>query len=73
MEFLPLTSFSTMSLPPPNKEILIIGDSNVEKNLIHTGRLYSQQCESVPASNLDEFAEAALAREIQIGHICNAD
>jgi hypothetical protein len=38
-----------------SKELLIIGDSNVERNLIHTGRLYCLQSESLPARNLAEF------------------
>jgi hypothetical protein len=43
------------------KEILIFGDSNVERNILHTGRLYCEYAESVPARNLGEF-QAALAR-----------
>jgi hypothetical protein len=42
----------------PTKDILIIGDSNVERNLLHTGQLYSELCESVPARNLEEFSQA---------------
>jgi hypothetical protein len=38
------------------KEVLLIGDSNVERNILHTGRLYGQFADSVPARNLDEFA-----------------
>jgi len=41
-----------------NKELLIIGDSNVERNLLHTGRLYCQYAESVPARNLSELGTA---------------
>ncbi len=41
-----------------NKELLIIGDSNVERNLLHTGRLYCQMAESVPARNLSELGKA---------------
>ena len=41
-----------------NKELLIIGDSNVERNLLHTGRLYCQWAESVPARNLSELGKA---------------
>ncbi len=40
------------------KEILIIGDSNIERNILHTGQVYSQLCDSVPARNLEEFATA---------------
>jgi hypothetical protein len=38
-----------------SKELLLIGDSNVERNLLHTGRLYCLQSESIPARNLSEF------------------
>jgi hypothetical protein len=38
-----------------SKELLILGDSNVERNLLHTGRLYCQHAESVAARNLQEF------------------
>jgi hypothetical protein len=41
-----------------NKELLIIGDSNVERNILHTGRLYCQLAESVPARNLVELGKA---------------
>jgi len=41
-----------------NKELLIIGDSNVERNILHTGRLYCQLAESVPARNLLELSRA---------------
>jgi hypothetical protein len=41
-----------------NKELLIIGDSNVERNLLHTGRLYCEYAESVPARNLSELGKA---------------
>ena len=41
-----------------NKELLIIGDSNVERNLLHTGRLYCQLAVSVPARNLSELGKA---------------
>jgi len=40
------------------KEVLIIGDSNVERYLHHTGRLYCEQGDSVPARNLAEFNRA---------------
>jgi hypothetical protein len=40
------------------KELLIFGDSNVERNLSGTGRLYCSQVESVPARNLTEFHQA---------------
>ncbi len=38
-----------------NKELLIIGDSNIERNILHTGRLYCQLAKSVPARNLPEL------------------
>ncbi len=41
-----------------NKELLIIGDSNIERNMLHTGRLYCQLAESVPARNLAELSRA---------------
>jgi hypothetical protein len=41
-----------------NKELLIIGDSNIERNILHTGRLYCQMAESVPARNLQELSQA---------------
>jgi hypothetical protein len=47
-----------MSRQPVTKDLLIIGDSNVERNILHTGRLYSQLCASVPARNLNEFSMA---------------
>ena len=37
---------------------MIIGDSNVERNILHTGRLYCEEAESVPARNLHEFHSA---------------
>jgi hypothetical protein len=40
------------------KDLLIFGDSNVERNILHTGRAYSQTCVSVPARNLAEFTQA---------------
>ncbi len=40
------------------KDLLIFGDSNVERNILHTGRLYSQSSESVPSRNLNEFTSA---------------
>jgi hypothetical protein len=40
------------------KSLLIIGDSNVERNLLHTGRLYCEQAESVPARNHREYQAA---------------
>ena len=40
------------------KSILIIGDSNVERNIRHTGRLYCEQAESVPARNQVEYHAA---------------
>ncbi len=40
------------------KEILILGDSNVERNLLHSGRLYCQYAESVATRNLHEFTHA---------------
>jgi hypothetical protein len=43
------------------KQFLIVGDSNVERNLLHAGRLYSELADSVPARNLDELATALRA------------
>jgi hypothetical protein len=43
-----------------NKELLILGDSNVERNLLHTGRLYCQLAESVPARNISELSTAVV-------------
>jgi hypothetical protein len=40
------------------KSLLIIGDSNVERNILHTGRLYCEEAESVPARNQNEFNSA---------------
>jgi hypothetical protein len=40
------------------KDVLIFGDSNVERNILHTGRLYSQTSDSVSARNLNEFSQA---------------
>jgi hypothetical protein len=40
------------------KELLILGDSNVERNILHTGRLYCQLAESVPARNITELSNA---------------
>jgi hypothetical protein len=40
------------------KDLLIFGDSNVERNILHTGRLYSMSSESVPSRNLNEFTQA---------------
>jgi hypothetical protein len=40
------------------KELLIIGDSNIERNILHTGRLYCELAESVPARNLEELSRA---------------
>jgi ribosomal protein L30E len=40
------------------KELLIIGDSNIERNILHTGRLYCELAESVPARNLQELSMA---------------
>jgi hypothetical protein len=40
------------------KEILIFGDSNVERNILHTGRLYCQYAKSIPARNLSKFSVA---------------
>jgi len=47
-----------MSQQGQSKPILIVGDSNVERNLLRSGRLYSQQCDSVLARNLNELAVA---------------
>ncbi len=41
-----------------NKELIIIGDSNIERNILHTGCLYCQLAESVPARNLIELGTA---------------
>jgi hypothetical protein len=41
-----------------NKELLLIGDSNVERNILHTGRLYCQLAESLPARNISELSSA---------------
>jgi hypothetical protein len=40
------------------KELLILGDSNVERNILHTGRLYCQLAESVPSRNITELSNA---------------
>jgi hypothetical protein len=40
------------------KELLLLGDSNVERNILHTGRLYCQMAESVPARNITELSNA---------------
>ncbi len=40
------------------KELLLLGDSNVERNILHTGRLYCQLAESVPARNIAELSNA---------------
>ncbi len=37
------------------KELLIIGDSNVERNILHTGLFYSQYAETIATRNLSEF------------------
>lgn len=47
-----------MSRQQLTKDILIIGDSNVERNVLHSGRLYSELCDSVPARNSNEFSMA---------------
>jgi hypothetical protein len=39
-----------------NKELLLIGDSNVERNILHTGRLYCQLADSIPARNITELS-----------------
>ena len=36
----------------------MLGDSNVERNILHTGRLYCQMAESVPARNITELSNA---------------
>ncbi len=41
-----------------SKDLLIFGDSNVERNLLHTGRGYCSYSESVPARSLIEFNQA---------------
>jgi len=55
--FLFLTS-TTMSRQLIAKEILLVGDSNVQRNLLSAGRLYSDLCENGLARNISEFAEA---------------
>jgi hypothetical protein len=40
------------------KEILIVGDSNIQRNLLSAGRLYSDLSENGLARNLVELAEA---------------
>jgi hypothetical protein len=40
------------------KEVLLIADSNVSRNLLHSGRLYQEQSDFRTARNLNEFAEA---------------
>jgi hypothetical protein len=40
------------------RDILIIGDSNVRRNLARSGRHYSQSADIGSARNLSEFAEA---------------
>jgi hypothetical protein len=42
------------------KEILIIGDSNVERNLLNTGRLYCDFAESAPARSVAELSKAVV-------------
>jgi len=37
------------------KEILIIGDSNVQRHLVHSGKYYYQQSDCEVARNLEEF------------------
>jgi hypothetical protein len=55
--FLFLILLSTMA-QQFTKDILILGDSNVERNILHIGHLYSQLSDSVPARNLEEFSTA---------------
>ncbi len=40
------------------KELLLLGDSNVEQNILHMGRLYCQLAESIPARNISELSNA---------------
>jgi hypothetical protein len=40
------------------RDILIIGDSNIRRNLARSGRHYSQSADIGSARNLAEFAEA---------------
>jgi hypothetical protein len=40
------------------KEILIVGDSNVQRHLVHSGKYYFQQSDCKVARNLEEFATA---------------
>jgi len=53
------------------KEVLIIGDSNVRRNLFCYGKQYAQNCESGLALNLTEFTKAVkliVSDKYKIGH-----
>jgi hypothetical protein len=41
-----------------SKELLIFGDSNVERNIPHAGLFYRQYTETVAARNITEFNSA---------------
>lgn len=56
--FLFLTSDFNMARQLHVKDILIIGDSNIRRNIARSGRYYSQSAEIGSARNLTEFAEA---------------
>jgi hypothetical protein len=40
------------------KEILLVGDSNIRRNLLHAGRAYSQPCDCGLARNQEELQTA---------------
>jgi hypothetical protein len=37
------------------KEVLILGDSNVQRHLLHSGKYYSQQSDCEVSRNVSEF------------------
>jgi hypothetical protein len=41
-----------------SKELLIFGDSNVERNIPHAGLFYRQYTETIAARNITEFNNA---------------
>jgi hypothetical protein len=47
-----------------SKELLIFGDSNIERNIRDTGHFYSQYTDSIPARNVTEFANALQKAQI---------
>ncbi len=57
-KFLFLTSNFNMARQLHVKDILLIGDSNIRRNIARSGRYYSQSAEIGSARNLTEFAEA---------------